>query len=89
MATGYNVNIYCEDNASYLDRKLSRFQVENFLKEYPDPDSAFVEKRVSRSYSQHVQVYFNNRFPAFTRAFIDRAVRAPSSASLQVPEARG
>jgi TRIAD3 protein (E3 ubiquitin-protein ligase RNF216) len=74
MANGYNVNIYCEDYASYLDRKLSGFEVEKFLKQYPDPDSAFVEKRVSRSYSKHVKIYLHNRFPAFPCAFIDQCI---------------
>ena len=75
MASGYNVNVYCEDYTSYLDRKLSRFDVDSFLKQYPEPDSAFVEPRVSYLYSQHVQFYLYNRFPAMTRNFIDKAIQ--------------
>jgi hypothetical protein len=71
-----NADIFCAVKKSYLERKLMSYDVETFIKQYPDPDTAFRPGTtgVSNLYRKHVRVYLQNKFPSMATEFVDMAM---------------
>jgi hypothetical protein len=80
-----NADIFCAVKKSYLERKLMSYDVETFIKQYPDPDTAFRPRTtgVSSMYKQHVRVYLQNKFPSMATEFVDMAMELSGPTLLQ------